>query len=185
MVGCVIFRERSSLPNRSGNRRPGCPGRPGLSMAVRAVSGPVHLAGCAPFEAALIRIPGPECLQLVPNLCPNCVKVGAPPEFARQSGPETSFLSLPTPITGQKRVHRKRMLKSPAVRACRRPCLLGGNLCHFLSEFFFKKGWRIPSVIRQQVRSFALPEGVADWQPKLQHWAGLIASPEKEKGIDP
>jgi hypothetical protein len=33
-----------------------------------------------------------------------------------------------------------------------------------------------PEVIRQQVRAFSLPEGVADWQPKLQHWAGLIAS---------
>ena len=33
-----------------------------------------------------------------------------------------------------------------------------------------------PEVIRQQVRSFTLPEGVGDWQPKLQHWAGLIAS---------
>ena len=33
-----------------------------------------------------------------------------------------------------------------------------------------------PEVIRQQVRAFNLPERVADWQPKLQHWAGLIAS---------
>src|SRR5712692_3885684 len=33
-----------------------------------------------------------------------------------------------------------------------------------------------PEVIRQQVRSFTLPERVADWQPKLQHWADLIAS---------
>src|SRR5208337_3174753 len=33
-----------------------------------------------------------------------------------------------------------------------------------------------PEVMRQQVRSFNLPESVADWQPKLQHWAGLIAS---------
>src|SRR5437762_9046400 len=33
-----------------------------------------------------------------------------------------------------------------------------------------------PEVIRQQVRSFDLPDRVADWQPKLQHWAGLIAS---------
>src|ERR1039457_2772174 len=33
-----------------------------------------------------------------------------------------------------------------------------------------------PEVIRQQVRSFTLPESAADWQPKLQHWAGLIAS---------
>src|ERR1039458_1391588 len=33
-----------------------------------------------------------------------------------------------------------------------------------------------PEVLRQQVRAFNLPESVADWQPKLQHWAGLIAS---------
>ncbi|MGO9199693.1 MAG: Eco57I restriction-modification methylase domain-containing protein [Limisphaerales bacterium] len=33
-----------------------------------------------------------------------------------------------------------------------------------------------PEVLRQQVRAFNLPEGVADWQPKLRHWAGLIAS---------
>jgi hypothetical protein len=33
-----------------------------------------------------------------------------------------------------------------------------------------------PEVIRQQVRAFTLPERVADWAPKLQHWAGLIAS---------
>ena len=33
-----------------------------------------------------------------------------------------------------------------------------------------------PDVIRQQVRAFSLPERVADWQPKLHHWAGLIAS---------
>ena len=33
-----------------------------------------------------------------------------------------------------------------------------------------------PEVIRQQVRAFNLPERVEDWQPKLQHWAGLIAS---------
>jgi hypothetical protein len=33
-----------------------------------------------------------------------------------------------------------------------------------------------PGVIRQQVRAFSLPERVADWQPKLQHWAGLIAT---------
>ena len=31
-----------------------------------------------------------------------------------------------------------------------------------------------PEVLRQQVRAFSLPERVADWQPKLQHWAGLI-----------
>jgi hypothetical protein len=33
-----------------------------------------------------------------------------------------------------------------------------------------------PEVVRQQVRSFNLPGRVAEWQPKLQHWAGLIAS---------
>jgi hypothetical protein len=33
-----------------------------------------------------------------------------------------------------------------------------------------------PEVLRQQVRAFNLPERVADWQPKLQHWAELIAS---------
>src|ERR1035437_438417 len=33
-----------------------------------------------------------------------------------------------------------------------------------------------PEVIRQQVRAFSLPERAGDWQPKLQHWAGLIAS---------
>ena len=33
-----------------------------------------------------------------------------------------------------------------------------------------------PEVMRQQVRSFVLPEHVPAWQPKLQHWAGLISS---------
>ena len=33
-----------------------------------------------------------------------------------------------------------------------------------------------PEVIRQQVRAFNLPERAGEWQPKLQHWAGLIAS---------
>src|ERR1039457_6669309 len=33
-----------------------------------------------------------------------------------------------------------------------------------------------PEVIRQQVRAFSLLERAGDWQPKLQHWAGLIAS---------
>jgi hypothetical protein len=33
-----------------------------------------------------------------------------------------------------------------------------------------------PEVLRQQVRAFNLPESVRAWQPKLQHWAGLIAS---------
>jgi len=33
-----------------------------------------------------------------------------------------------------------------------------------------------PEVMRQQVRSFNLPEHVAVSQPKLQHWATLIAS---------
>jgi hypothetical protein len=31
-------------------------------------------------------------------------------------------------------------------------------------------------VMRQQVRAFTLPEHVPAWQPKLQHWASLIAS---------
>ena len=33
-----------------------------------------------------------------------------------------------------------------------------------------------PEVLRQQVRSFFLPEQMAAWQPKLQHWAELIGS---------
>jgi hypothetical protein len=33
-----------------------------------------------------------------------------------------------------------------------------------------------PEVLRQQVRSFNLSEQTGVWQPKLQHWAGLIAS---------
>jgi hypothetical protein len=33
-----------------------------------------------------------------------------------------------------------------------------------------------PEVLRQQVRSFNLPEQTAAWQPKLQEWANLIAS---------
>ena len=33
-----------------------------------------------------------------------------------------------------------------------------------------------PEVIRQQVRSFTLPERVADWQPTLRRWAGLVTS---------
>ena len=33
-----------------------------------------------------------------------------------------------------------------------------------------------PEVLRHQVRAFNLPKRVGDWQPKLQHWAGLIAS---------
>ena len=33
-----------------------------------------------------------------------------------------------------------------------------------------------PEVMRQQVRAFILPEHVPAWQPKLQHWASLIAS---------
>jgi hypothetical protein len=33
-----------------------------------------------------------------------------------------------------------------------------------------------PEVLRQQVRSFSLPPQTAVWQPKLQHWAGLITS---------
>jgi hypothetical protein len=33
-----------------------------------------------------------------------------------------------------------------------------------------------PEVLRQQVRSFNLPEQTVVWQPKLQHWADLITS---------
>jgi len=33
-----------------------------------------------------------------------------------------------------------------------------------------------PEVLRQQVRAYNLPEQTTAWQPKLQHWAGLIAS---------
>jgi SAM-dependent methyltransferase len=33
-----------------------------------------------------------------------------------------------------------------------------------------------PEVLRRQVRAFILPAYVRDWQPKLQHWADLIAS---------
>ena len=33
-----------------------------------------------------------------------------------------------------------------------------------------------PEVLRQQVRSFYLPEQTVAWQPKLQDWADLIAS---------
>ena len=33
-----------------------------------------------------------------------------------------------------------------------------------------------PEVLRQQVRSFTLPDQTAAWQPKLQHWAYLITS---------
>ena len=33
-----------------------------------------------------------------------------------------------------------------------------------------------PEVLRQQVRSFNFSEQTGVWQPKLQHWAGLIAS---------
>jgi hypothetical protein len=33
-----------------------------------------------------------------------------------------------------------------------------------------------PEVLRQQVRAFSLPEQAGVWQPKLQHWANLIAS---------
>ena len=31
-----------------------------------------------------------------------------------------------------------------------------------------------PEALRQQVRSFGLPEQTTSWQPKLQHWANLI-----------
>jgi hypothetical protein len=30
--------------------------------------------------------------------------------------------------------------------------------------------------MREQVRSFGLPDRAGDWQPKLLHWASLIAS---------
>ena len=33
-----------------------------------------------------------------------------------------------------------------------------------------------PEVIRQQVRSFNLPESVRECQTKLRHWADLITS---------
>jgi hypothetical protein len=33
-----------------------------------------------------------------------------------------------------------------------------------------------PEVLRQHVRAFNLSERARHWQPKLQHWAGLIAS---------
>ena len=33
-----------------------------------------------------------------------------------------------------------------------------------------------PEVLRQQVPSFSLAEQAGVWQPKLQHWADLIAS---------
>ncbi len=33
-----------------------------------------------------------------------------------------------------------------------------------------------PEVLRQQVRTFLLPEQTAAWQPKLEHWAELIRS---------
>src|ERR1035438_4992777 len=33
-----------------------------------------------------------------------------------------------------------------------------------------------PEVLRQQVRSFNLPDQTVAWQPKLQHWADLITS---------
>ena len=33
-----------------------------------------------------------------------------------------------------------------------------------------------PEVLRQQVRAFNLPEQTGAWQPKLQHWAGLVTS---------
>jgi hypothetical protein len=33
-----------------------------------------------------------------------------------------------------------------------------------------------PEVLRQQVRSFNIPDQTAAWQPKLQHWADLITS---------
>ena len=38
-----------------------------------------------------------------------------------------------------------------------------------------------PEVLRQQVRSFSLPDQTAVWQPKLQHWAGLITSGQADE----
>jgi hypothetical protein len=38
-----------------------------------------------------------------------------------------------------------------------------------------------PEVLRQQVRSFNLPDQTAVWQPKLQHWAGLITSGQADE----
>ena len=38
-----------------------------------------------------------------------------------------------------------------------------------------------PEVLRQQVRSFNLPDQTAAWQPKLQHWAGLITSGQADE----
>ena len=38
-----------------------------------------------------------------------------------------------------------------------------------------------PEVLRQQVRSFNLPDQTAVWQPKLQHWAGLITSGQPDQ----
>jgi hypothetical protein len=35
---------------------------------------------------------------------------------------------------------------------------------------------RLGEVLRQQERSFNLPEQTGAWQPKLRHWAGLITS---------
>ena len=41
-----------------------------------------------------------------------------------------------------------------------------------------------PEVMRQQVRAFTLPEHVQACQPKLHHWAGLIASGRADKFKD-
>ena len=38
-----------------------------------------------------------------------------------------------------------------------------------------------PEVLRQQVRSFSLPEQTATWRPKLQHWADFIRSGRADK----
>ena len=37
-----------------------------------------------------------------------------------------------------------------------------------------------PEAVHQQVRAFSLPERVAHWRPKLQHWAELVASGSAE-----
>jgi len=90
---------------------PGCPGRPGLSGRVRA---------CPPGECRAIRGGADsnsrplECLELGTKLsqsilAPIGVKIGAPPEFARQSGPETSLspLSALFPSKKEEKIHPK------------------------------------------------------------------------------
>ena len=38
-----------------------------------------------------------------------------------------------------------------------------------------------PEVLREQVRSFLLPEQTAAWQPKLEHWARIIRTGRADK----